>query len=358
MSSKSGKITLKDLSALTGVSTTAISHILNDRLGHVRASEATRQRVLAAAQQQGYVPRLQARSMATRRSYALGVVASIPSGPIDPYAASYFANALRAVEEVCRQANYHCMFVASELTDPGRFVEPRLMKDGSVDGVILIGLASRRVAMRLVEMGLPCVQVGNNVEPSLGIGSVYSDIDAALLAVARRLHQLGHRRVEFSLPAGPGSERHLSYFRTLNRALDGFEPRALHVSGAVPVPADGQERARAALSAPPGEASTAFICTMPQAIGLVSAFAEAGRTFPEHYSLVVLASEELGRPVLGPQKREVDSIALPTHEVARQAALTLFERLNLGGGVLPRPSAVRIPCEIRVGASCGPAPRP
>jgi len=90
MSSKSGKITLKDLSVLTGVSATAISHILNDRLGHVRASVATQQRVLSVAKEQGYVPRLQARSMATRRSYAIGVVCFTTSGPQDPYTASYF----------------------------------------------------------------------------------------------------------------------------------------------------------------------------------------------------------------------------------------------------------------------------
>jgi LacI family transcriptional regulator len=357
MSSKSGKTTLKDLSALTGVSATAISHILNDRLGHVRASEATQRRVLSAARELGYVPRLQARSMATRRSYAIGVVCSLQQGPLDPYSASYFANALCGVEEVCREANHHCIFVASALGDPGQFVEPRLMKDGSVDGVVLIGLASRRVATQLLAMGLPCMQVGNSVDPSIGIDSVYSDIDGGVESVCRRLAELGHRRVEFALPAGPGSEKHLTYFRSLGKRIAaGFEPRAVTIASPVPTLDDGRARARAALALPASQAPTAFICTMRQAMGLVWEMAAAGRSFPSDYSVVVLASEDADPAHLGPEQRRATTILIPTHEVARQAALALFERLNAGDVQLPRPTGSKVPCLVRDGQSCGPCP--
>src|SRR5688572_8541398 len=157
MSGKTGKLTLKDLAALTGVSATAISHILNDRLGHVRASPATQKRVISAAREHGYVPRLQARSMATQRSYAIGAVCFLHPGAQDPYSAAYFANALCGIEQVCKGSNHHCIFVAAETGHPDDFVEPRLMKDGSVDGVVLVGLSSRRVAAKLLGMGLPCI---------------------------------------------------------------------------------------------------------------------------------------------------------------------------------------------------------
>jgi DNA-binding LacI/PurR family transcriptional regulator len=357
MQSKSGKITLKDLAALTGVSPTAISHILNDRLGHVRASAATQQRVLCAAREHGYVPRLQARSMATRRSYAIGVVCFLRAGPLDPYSASYFANALCGVEAVCKEENHHCIFVASEAGDPNEFNEPRLMKDGSVDGVVLVGLSSRRVAGKLLNMGLPCIQVGSNIDPSLGIASVSGDLDAAVETVCRDLSRLGHRRVEFALPTGPGSEKHLAQFRTLAARIAGFEPRATATAGSAMTPDDGRAIARAALALPAVAAPTAFICTIRAATGLVATMAAAGRTFPRDYSLVSLAPEEVESPVFGPGQREVATITIPTMEVARRATRALFERLGAGGQSPPAQSAPQtVPCAVHAGQSCGPCP--
>jgi len=358
MLGKSGKITLKDLSAHTGVSATVISHILNDRLGHVRASVATQQRVLDAAKEFGYVPRLQARSMATKRSYSIGVVCFLRPGPQDPYSASYFANALCGVEEVCKEANHHCIFVASEYGDPADFVEPRLMKDGSVDGVVLIGLSSARVAQRLLGMGLPCIQVGSNIDPSIGIDSVSGDIDSSIETVSRRLVELGHRRVTFALPAGPGSKRHLDRFRSLGKRIANLEPTAVMTPVPVTTPEDGRAVARAALVMPPDQAPTAFICSIRPASGLVAEMAAAGRTFPKDYSLVVLASEEVDPVLFGWDQREVATISIPTHEAARQAALVLFDRLNVGGVLLPRPSGLSVACTFREGQGIGPSPGP
>jgi DNA-binding LacI/PurR family transcriptional regulator len=359
MTGKSGKITLKDLAALTGVSATAISHILNDRLGHVRASQATQQKVLSAAREHGYVPRLQARSMATRRSYAIGVVCFLRPGPQDPYSASYFANALCGVEQVCKEANHHCIFVAAEAGDPDEFVEPRLMKDGSVDGVVLVGLSNPKVAAKLLRMGLPCIQIGSNIDPSLGIASVSGDVDAAVETVSRRLVQLGHRRVEFTLPGGPGAAKHLEHFRALGGRIAGLEPRTTTVPGPAMTPDHGRTLAQAALARPAHEAPTAFIMTMRAATGFVPVMAGAGRRFPRDYSLVALTSDEVETAILGPDQREVTTIVIPTLEAARRATGALFERLNATAEstrVPTQPRPIKVPCRIGEGQSCGPCP--
>jgi LacI family transcriptional regulator len=357
MSSKSGKITLKDLSALTGVSATAISHILNDRLGHVRASVATQQRVLTAAKEHGYVPRLQARSMATRRSYAIGVVCFTTSGPQDPYTAAYFANALCGIEQVCRAANHHCVFVTYESDHPNDFEEPRLMKDGAVDGVVFVGLSNKLVAAKLLRMGLPCVQVGSNVDPSLGISSVWADLDDAIETVCRRLAALGHRRVDFTLSAGPGSARHLNYFAGLGDRIPGLQPRATTVPNTPLTVAAGRELARAALALPASVAPTAYFLPVRAASGFLAGMAAAGRRFPRDYSLITLAPEELESPVMGVEQRPVATIVLPTMEVARRAALTMFGRLGVsvaGAPTEPAPaSGIKVQCPVHDGESIG-----
>jgi LacI family transcriptional regulator len=359
MSNKSGKITLKDLAQLTGVSATAISHILNDRLGHVRASIATQQRVLSAAKEHGYVPRLQARSMATRRSYAIGAVCFIRSGPQDPYTASYFANALCGVEQVCRSANHHCVFVASESDHPDDFEEPRLMKDGAVDGVVLIGLSNRRVAAKLLRMGLPCVQVGSNIDPSLGISSVSGDLDSAVETICRRLVAMGHRRIDFALPVGPGSAKHLRHFAALNDRIAGMKPRATTVPETVMTPDIGRALAQAALAVPASLAPTAYILPIRAASGFLAGMAAAGRTFPKDYSIVAVAPEEMESPVMGVEQRALTTIVLPTLNVARRATVALFGRLGVSVIGSPSPAepppadGIKLPCTIRNGESIG-----
>jgi LacI family transcriptional regulator len=358
MSNKSGKITLKDLAQLTGVSATAISHILNDRLGHVRASIATQQRVLSAAKEHGYVPRLQARSMATRRSYAIGVVCFTSSGgPQDPYTASYFANALCGIEQVCRAANHHCVFVASESNHPADFEEPRLMKDGAVDGVVFVGLSNRHVAAKLLRMGLPCVQVGSNIDPSLGISSVWSDLDSAVETMCRRLASLGHRRVEFTLSAGPGSARHLKYFAGLGEHVAGLQPRATIVPNSPMTPDIGRALAETSLALPAREAPTAYLLPVRAASGFLAGMAAAGRRFPRDYSLITLAPEELEYPVMGVEQRPVTTIVLPTLEVARRATLAMFGRLGVsvaGAPADPPPAGgIKVQCPVHDGESIG-----
>ncbi|HEY1683985.1 MAG TPA: LacI family DNA-binding transcriptional regulator [Tepidisphaeraceae bacterium] len=51
--SKRRRLTLKDLARHSGITPTAVSYVLNDRLDRVRVSPETKQRVLAIAKEMG-----------------------------------------------------------------------------------------------------------------------------------------------------------------------------------------------------------------------------------------------------------------------------------------------------------------
>ena len=345
MSVRTGKITLKDLAARTGVSPTAISHVLNDRLGHVRVSESTRRKVVKVAAELGYVPRLQARSMATRRSYAIAALCSAVPEAVEPTSAFYLWNAIGGVEAVCKAQNYHCVFATCPMDDSRQFVEPRVMKDGAVDGAILIGLIDPVVARRLKAMDLPCVQLGSNIDPAAGIDAVYADIDAAVEAVCLRLVELGHRRVEFTLPKGPGPERHLRYFASLKDVIPGLAPHAVVAPAGSDLIDFGRAHIRQLLAAPQ-PAPTAFICNLRQAEGLVAEMSAAGRSLGSDYELIVLATQEMGPVRIG--GRPVCTIQLPTADVARRATARLFELIEAPSGHRPPQSlaSATVPCAV------------
>jgi LacI family transcriptional regulator len=353
MLSQRRRVTLKDLARRTGVSPTAVSYVLNDRLDRVRVSPETKQRVLTIAKEMGYVPKLLARSMVTQKSYSIAVICSLADGPMAPATAIYYANALQGVEHMCKEAGYHCLYASCGLGDPERFVMPRLMKDGSVDGIIIVGHAHSEVVKRIKAMDLCCVQTGSNVDPKTGIDKVYPDLNQGLELAVRKLVPLGHRRIELMLPTGPGPEMHMRHFSSLGEKIKGFEPVSGMVAEEWATVAQGIERARQRSQR--ADMPTAYICSPIHAEGLVLGFEEKGLRFPRDYSLIVLGPQESGEFRLGHSGKRLTALVFPIHEVARQAAMKLFELLEVP---LPVNALLltRVPCSIMEGQSCGPAP--
>jgi DNA-binding LacI/PurR family transcriptional regulator len=70
--------TLQDVAYAADVSTRTVSRVVNDEPGF---SESTRKHVLTAIKELGYRPNLAARSLITRRTQTIGLVASNPTDP-------------------------------------------------------------------------------------------------------------------------------------------------------------------------------------------------------------------------------------------------------------------------------------
>src|SRR6201982_4128783 len=69
------RITLRKLAEHLGLSRTTISMILNDVPEATRFPEETRQRVVESARKLGYRPNFFARSLGSKRTYLIGVIA-------------------------------------------------------------------------------------------------------------------------------------------------------------------------------------------------------------------------------------------------------------------------------------------
>ena len=65
------KLTIRDIARMAGVSTTAVSFVLNGRSG---VSESTRKRVQEIIQQTGFTPNIHTRRLNLKRSFTVHVV--------------------------------------------------------------------------------------------------------------------------------------------------------------------------------------------------------------------------------------------------------------------------------------------
>ena len=176
---------MKDVARVAGVSYQTVSRVLN---GHPNVSASARERVEAAIAELGYRRNTVARSLATRRSQTIGVLASelAQYGP---------ARTLLGLEQAARDAGYFVSIATLREVTPSA-VQDALdhFADQAVDGIVVVvphpGLLE---ALDRIEHSFPVVAATSDPDrPAAGAG-VDQRLGARL--AVRHLVELGHTRI-------------------------------------------------------------------------------------------------------------------------------------------------------------------
>jgi LacI family transcriptional regulator len=185
-----GPTTLKDLAAKLGLSITTVSRAL---AGYGDVAESTRQRVLEAAEEMGYVPDLTARRLQKGRTDTIGFV--IPTaGP--RFSDPYFSELLAGIGNEAARHNFDLLVSTCAPDTPEEDTAYRHKVEGRlVDGFLVVRtrVKDRRIEY-LSRTGFPFVVFGRS---DLDIGFPYVDEDGfrGLELVTQHLIDLGHRRL-------------------------------------------------------------------------------------------------------------------------------------------------------------------
>ncbi len=181
--------TLKDISKHLGLSVTQVSRAMNN---HSDVSEATKERVHAAARDLGYVVNQSARSLVTGRS---GLVSLIRpgglSGPSD-------LSSLETISGLSDEFFQRGMQFVLHMMPPGADPLPvyrQAAASGSFDGFVLLDTELDDPRVKLLEtMNTPFVVHGRTAKDA---AHPYFDIDnaAVVLRHVQHLTDLGHSRI-------------------------------------------------------------------------------------------------------------------------------------------------------------------
>jgi DNA-binding LacI/PurR family transcriptional regulator len=178
--------TESDIAKLAGVSQSAVSRAFTPGAS---VADATREKILQAAQSLGYQPNLMARSLATRRSNIIALAISYLENP-------FYAQVVKELSDRLRETGRHILLFT---TPPNEEVDPALeqMLSYQVDALILTGTtAPLGLALQCQKAGVPIVQI--NRESKLpGISTVRGENQRAGELVAGFLLAGGHRRFAF-----------------------------------------------------------------------------------------------------------------------------------------------------------------
>ena len=292
------RITLRKLAEHLGLSRTTISMILNDVPEATRFPEETRQRVVESAKELGYRPNYFARSLGSRRTYLIGVVA--------PDFGNGFEAAVLSGFERCLLNTGYTSLVATHLWSTNllqRHVET--LCDRGVEGLLLINSTLSE------SPGIPAVMICTDRCP---IWSTRISIDNAfgIRKAINHLASLGHRDIAFIKgPEGSGDtqERWNAVLSTC-KALDvRVDPRLMIQLERLELSTHQTEAGRIAAEDllrrdRPFTALVAF--NDISALGAMTALREAGHKVPEDVS------------VMGFDDIEFASIAYPALTTIRQ----------------------------------------
>jgi DNA-binding LacI/PurR family transcriptional regulator len=298
------RVTIRDVAARAGVSKGAVSLAFNHKPG---LSEATRDRIFAAARELGWAPNLTARSLAGARVDVVGLAICRPARMLglEPF----YMEFISGVESVLTERSCSLLLrLVRNVREEAGLLES-WWKGRQIGGAILVDFGADD----------PVVAVGH---PSLtgGLTSVWTDDATAVTEAVRYLAALGHRRI-----ARVGGAAALGHTAMRTAAFDQAA-RSLELAGAWQVTTDysgeaGARATRSLLTAAPQDRPTAIVYDNDiMAVAGLSVASEMGLRVPADVSLLAWDDSQLCRlthPTLSAMSHDV-------HGFGADAARTLF----------------------------------
>ncbi len=180
--------TINDVAAKAGVSKRTVSRVINNS---DKVNEQTRLKVQAVIDELHYSPSSQARGLAAKRSFLLGLIYDVPT---------LFINEVqKGILSVCHDEGYDivvhpCEFGSENLLNDVR----RFVNRSKVDGVIMLPPVSEihELGELLDDIGVPYVRFSSELSKQPW-RLVVTDYVMAVADMTNHLIELGHRNIGF-----------------------------------------------------------------------------------------------------------------------------------------------------------------
>ncbi|HYD80592.1 MAG TPA: LacI family DNA-binding transcriptional regulator [Paucimonas sp.] len=308
--------TMKQVAEKAGVSTTTVSHVINETRV---VSKEVQERVRAVIQELHYIPSAVARSLKNDKTHTLGMLVPNSSNP-------YFAELIQGIEDAAFSLGYS-IILCNSYDDPKKQVAyVRVLMEKRIDGLILVSSGSDRELIQLLsDESIPKVLVDREL-PGVAADFVETDHEQAGYLATKYLIDLGHR--DIACVSGPqdllsSSARVAGYRRALREAR--IKARADHVVHA-DFTSKGGFDAFGKLLAQRTRPTAVFAGNDLMAIGGICA-AEALRVrVPDDLSVVGYDDIALASYCNPP----LTTIRQPKREIGALTARALVERINDG----------------------------
>ncbi|QKJ89188.1 Ribose operon repressor [Paramixta manurensis] len=307
--------TMKDVARLAGVSTSTVSHVINNNRF---VSEAVREKIENAIRELNYAPSALARSLKINQTRTIGMLLTASSNP-------FYAEVVRGVENSCYERGYSLILCNTEGDEDrmNRSLETLMQK--RVDGVLLMCTESHLPSAEIINRypGIPSVMM--DWAPFEGKSDIIQDnsLLGGELATAFLISR-GYTRI--ACIAGPQDKT------PARLRLEGYK-KAMSAAGLPILPGyivdgdfefQGGYHAMNQLLAMHNAPQAVFTSNDAMAVGVYHALYQAGLSIPQDMAVMGYDDIELARYMTPP----LTTIHQPKDELGELAIDTLIHRLN------------------------------
>ncbi len=311
------KVTSHDVAQQAGVSRTTVSYVLNN-VETANISDLTRQRVLEAAEQLGYVPNAAAQMLAGQRSRVVGLV--FPRTERHTATHLFLLQVMDGLMTTVEQHGIRLLIDAVDGSMENAYTD--LARAKRIDGLVLIDVpADDPAIIRLSKDNFPVVTLGHTYAEFC---SVDVDNHASAAMATNHLLAQGHRSIGCitDYPTRP---------TRVNKRLEGY--KAALTGAGLPVEpaliADGNYSPESGLIAMrtllerPQKPTALFVASDVVAFGAVQAIHAHGLRIPEDIAVVGFDDVPLANYCTPP----LTTVQMPATEMGRRSGDLLMERI-------------------------------
>jgi LacI family transcriptional regulator len=337
-----------DVARVAGVSRATVSFVINDTTeSRVPISEDTRQRVLKAVEELGYIPDTRAQALRSGDTKTIGLI--IP----DMHNPHFWENA-DGVEQGARVAGYHLLFSSMELNTKYGVDIFKDLAGRRIDGLILMGGLldksdeARTTLAQLLKRRLAIVEISDRASEDHELDCVISDYRAVTGEAMAHLFSLGHQRIGlvYGVAAPEMAFDRFEPFKTsLEEAEIPYDPSLVAYCG--PTLENGYQAALKLLKLPKRPTAILAINDL-MAIGVLRAAGDLGLRIPEQLSLVSFDDIPMAQYMVP----RLTTATKNTVRLGQEAARLVIERIQNPNQ--PR-QKITIPARFIIRESTGPA---
>ncbi|GAB4580171.1 MAG: LacI family DNA-binding transcriptional regulator [Anaerolineales bacterium] len=339
-----------DVARLAGVSGATVSYVVNNQTdGRIPISEETRQRVLKAIEELGYVPDASAKALRLGSTKTIGLIIPDIHNP-------HFWQVADGVEQEADSAGYHILL--SSIPPENKSAEDtfKSLANRRIDGLVMIpsfiyqSEEAQKTLAQLLERRLPIVSMmADHGDMFRNIDRVISDYRDVTTEVMRHLLSLGHQRIGFIFGlAVPnlGTDRLFAYEESLRAAGLPVDPSLIVECGP---DIEDSYRATLQLLELPARPTALLAINDLLAVGALRAISDAGLSVPRDISLFGYDDIPLAKYIVP----RLSTASKDGEKMGREAIRLLIARLQ---DPSRPPQQVRLPARLILRESTGPAP--
>ncbi|WP_037384916.1 ribose operon transcriptional repressor RbsR [Serratia sp. DD3] len=307
--------TMKDVARLAGVSTSTVSHVINNNRF---VSDSVRAKVMVAIEQLNYAPSALARSLKLNTTHTIGMLVTSSNNP-------FYAEVVRGVERSCYERGYSLILCNTEedLERMNHSIETLLQK--RVDGLLVMCTENHRTSQDAFSRypSLPIVMM--DWSPFDGANDIIKD-NSLLGGEMATDHLIARGYRQIACIAGPqdkmtAGHRLEGYRRAMQRAgleiLLGYEVHCdFEFAGGV-----NAMKQLLALDNPP---HAVFAGNDAIAVGVYQALYQAGLVVPRDMAVIGYDDIELAQYLVPP----LSTIHQPKDSLGELAIDALINRLQ------------------------------